>query len=84
MLETSVLNPNLHGVPIATASGQISVNVKIKQNESEPGPKLEVNGFLGSLHLLISPQQMSMLLDMATGITSQGVYMCHCVHCMYM
>ena len=55
-LETSVLDPKLHGVPIATANGQLSVNVKIKPNESERGPKLEVNGFLGSLRLLISPR----------------------------
>ena len=82
-LETSVLNPKVHGVPIATANGQLSVNVKIKQNESEPGPKLEVNGFLGSLHLLISPQQMSMLLEMATGITSQGMCVCHCMCVQY-
>ena len=48
------------------------MRVKIKQNESEPGPKLEVEAFLGSLHLLLSPQQLSILIDMATGVASQG------------
>ena len=48
------------------------MRVKIKQNESEPGPKLEVEAFLGALHLLISPQQLSILIDMAAGMASQG------------
>lgn len=71
-INSSLLSPQLSGVPIATAGGQLSVRVKIKQNENEPGPKLEVEAFLGSLHLLLSPQQLSILTDMATGIASQG------------
>ena len=48
------------------------MKVKINQSETLPGPKLEVEGFIGSLHLLISPQQLSMLLEMATGIANKG------------
>ena len=61
-----------HGVPIAFASRDVTVKVKINQSETLPGPKLEVEGFIGSLHLLISPQQLSMLLEMATGIANKG------------
>ena len=61
-----------HGVPIAFASRDVTVKVKINQSETLPGPKLEVEGFVGSLHLLISPQQLSMLLEMATGIANKG------------
>ncbi len=64
--------PQCHGVPIAMAGGRLSVKVKIKQSESEAGPKLEVDGYLSSLHMLLSPQQLAMLLEMATGLSSQG------------
>ena len=68
----SSLDPELHGVPVAKASGQVIVRVKLKQNEAVGGPKLEVDGFLGSLHLLFSPQQLSMLLEMTSGILNEG------------
>ncbi|XP_064403938.1 autophagy-related protein 2 homolog B-like isoform X2 [Halichondria panicea] len=64
--------PQCHGVPIAMAGGRLSVKVKIKQSENESGPKLEVDGYLSSLHVLLSPQQLAMLLEMASGLTSQG------------
>ena len=72
-LTTSVLlDPEVHGIPIAKASGQVTVRVRLKQNEAVPGPKLEVDGFLGSLHLLFSPQQLNMLVEMTSGILSEG------------
>ena len=67
-----LLDPELHGIPVAKASGQVTVRVKLKQNEAVVGPKLEVDGFLGSLHLLFSPQQLSMLLEMTSGILNEG------------
>ena len=67
-----LLDPELHGIPVAKASGQVTVRVKLKQNEAVAGPKLEVDGFLGSLHLLFSPQQLSMLLEMTSGILNEG------------
>lgn len=66
------LSEDSYGVPIARASRDVIVKVKVKQSESLPGPKLEVEGFVGSLHLLISPQQLSMLLEMVTGISNKG------------
>ena len=72
LYSSSLLDPELHGVPVAKASGQVTVRVKLKQNENVVGPKLEVDGFLGSLHLLFSPQQLSMLLEMSNGILNEG------------
>lgn len=67
-------------MPIAFASRDVTVRVKINQSETLPGPKLEVEGFVGSLHLLLSPQQLSMLLEMATGIANKGTrYMKDCI-----
>ena len=70
---SSLLDPELHGIPVAKASGQVNVRVKLKQNETVGGPKLEVDGFLGSLHLLFSPQQLSMLMEMISGILNEGL-----------
>ena len=70
---SSLLDPELHGITVAKASGQVTVRVKLKQNEAVVGPKLEVDGFLGSLHLLFSPQQLSMLLEMTSGILNEGM-----------
>ena len=69
---TESMSTHSAAVPIAMASGELSVRVRIKQVDSEPGPKLEVDGFLGSLHLLLSPQQLSMLLELAHGMGHQG------------
>ena len=63
------------GVPIALASGELSVRVKIRQSDAVQGPKLEVEGFLGSIHLLLSPQQLQILIEMVNGIASQGEWL---------
>ena len=57
---------------MAVAGGKFSLKVTIKQNESEPGPRLEVDGFLGTLHFLFTPQQIRLFQEMATDIVSQG------------
>ena len=75
-----LVDPELHGVPVAKASGQVTVKVKLKQNEAAVGPKLDVDGFLGSLHLLFSPQQLSMLLEMTSGILNEGTCTCKTVY----
>ncbi len=59
-------------VPVAKAGGKLSLKVTIKQNDSVPGPKMEVSGFLGSLHFLLSPHQLKILREMASDIASQG------------
>ncbi|XP_045153111.1 autophagy-related protein 2 homolog A [Echinops telfairi] len=49
---------------IGSCSGYIELAVKLKKKEALPGPKLEVTGQLGSLHLLLTPQQLQQLLDL--------------------
>uniref|UniRef100_A0A8C3T5Y9 Autophagy related 2A n=1 Tax=Chelydra serpentina TaxID=8475 RepID=A0A8C3T5Y9_CHESE len=55
---------------IGSCSGYMEMRVKLKQNEAFPGPKLELDGKLGSLHLLVSPQQIFYLHDLLTALTS--------------
>ncbi len=54
------------------ANGDVDVKVKICQSDSLPGPKLEVEGVLGSVHILLSPHQIRVLTEMATGIATTG------------
>ncbi|XP_027628218.1 autophagy-related protein 2 homolog A isoform X1 [Tupaia chinensis] len=49
---------------IGSCSGYMELMVKLKQNEAFPGPKLEVAGQLGSLHLLLSPRQLQQLQEL--------------------
>ncbi|KAM6157924.1 autophagy-related protein 2 homolog A isoform 1-T1 [Rhynchocyon petersi] len=53
---------------IGSFSGYIELTVKLKQNEAFPGPKLEVVGRLGSLHLLLTPLQLQQLLDLLQAV----------------
>uniref|UniRef100_A0A7N8WTJ2 Autophagy related 2A n=1 Tax=Mastacembelus armatus TaxID=205130 RepID=A0A7N8WTJ2_9TELE len=49
---------------IGTCSGFIETTVKIKQNDMLPGPKLELDGKVGCVHLLLSPDQIIHLTDL--------------------
>uniref|UniRef100_A0A8C9TLP9 Autophagy related 2A n=1 Tax=Scleropages formosus TaxID=113540 RepID=A0A8C9TLP9_SCLFO len=49
---------------IGSCSGSMETTVKIKQNDALPGPKLELDGKVGCLHLLLSPDQITHLMDM--------------------
>ena len=55
-------------MPIAYASGQLSVRVRIRQSESIPGPKLECDAVVGGVHCLLAPQQLHILVEMANSI----------------
>uniref|UniRef100_A0A8C3T518 Autophagy related 2A n=1 Tax=Chelydra serpentina TaxID=8475 RepID=A0A8C3T518_CHESE len=57
---------------IGSCSGYMEMRVKLKQNEAFPGPKLELDGKLGSLHLLVSPQQIFYLHDLLTALSVSG------------
>lgn len=54
---------------IGSCSGYMEMRIKLKQNEAFPGPKLELDGKLGSLHLLVSPQQIFYLRDLLTALS---------------
>ncbi|XP_012375149.2 autophagy-related protein 2 homolog A isoform X2 [Dasypus novemcinctus] len=53
---------------IGSCSGYMELKVKVKQNEAFPGPKLEVVGQLGSLHLLLTPQQLQQLQGLLSAV----------------
>nr|XP_012633460.1 autophagy-related protein 2 homolog A isoform X2 [Microcebus murinus] len=54
---------------IGSCSGYMELTVKLKQNEVFPGPKLEVVGQLGSLHLLLTPQQLQRLQELLRALS---------------
>uniref|UniRef100_A0A673AS45 Autophagy related 2A n=1 Tax=Sphaeramia orbicularis TaxID=375764 RepID=A0A673AS45_9TELE len=49
---------------IGSCSGFIETTVKIKQNDMLPGPKLELDGKVGCVHMLLSPDQITHLTDL--------------------
>ncbi|XP_048883412.1 autophagy-related protein 2 homolog A isoform X3 [Brienomyrus brachyistius] len=53
---------------IGSCSGFMETTVKIKQNEALPGPKLELDGKVGCLHLLLSPDQIMHLMDLMSAL----------------
>uniref|UniRef100_A0A7N6FAF8 Autophagy related 2A n=1 Tax=Anabas testudineus TaxID=64144 RepID=A0A7N6FAF8_ANATE len=63
---------------IGSCSGFIETTVKIKQNDMLPGPKLELDGKVGCVHMLLSPDQITHLTDLLealcidTGTTKCG------------
>uniref|UniRef100_H3DHC2 Autophagy related 2A n=1 Tax=Tetraodon nigroviridis TaxID=99883 RepID=H3DHC2_TETNG len=60
----SGLNPLL----IASCSGIIETTVKIKQNDMLPGPKLELDGKVGCVHMLLSPDQITHVTDLLAAL----------------
>lgn len=64
--EAASPNPLLQ---IGSCSGYTEMKIKLKQNEAFPGPKLELDGKIGSLHLLLSPQQILYLLDLLSSLS---------------
>ncbi|KAJ6656924.1 hypothetical protein lerEdw1_002925 [Lerista edwardsae] len=54
---------------IGSCSGYTEMRIKLKQNEAFPGPKLELDGKIGSLHLLLSPRQIMYLLDLLSSLS---------------
>ncbi|XP_071783211.2 autophagy-related protein 2 homolog A [Centroberyx gerrardi] len=53
---------------IGSCSGFIETNVKIKQNDMLPGPKLELDGKVGCVHMLLSPDQITHLTDLLAAL----------------
>uniref|UniRef100_A0A4W5KU93 Autophagy related 2A n=1 Tax=Hucho hucho TaxID=62062 RepID=A0A4W5KU93_9TELE len=53
---------------IGSCSGFMETIVKIKQNDMLPGPKLELDGKVGCLHLLLSPDQITHLTDLLSAL----------------
>ncbi|XP_041037856.1 autophagy-related protein 2 homolog A [Carcharodon carcharias] len=62
--EGSSLPPHSPMMQIGSCTGCMEMTVKLKQNDALPGPKLELDGKMGSLHLFLNPQQISNLADL--------------------
>ncbi|KAM9377347.1 autophagy-related protein 2 homolog A [Pholidichthys leucotaenia] len=58
--------PNFLSEPllIGQCSGVIETTVKIKQSDILPGPKVELDGKVGCVHLLLCPDQITHLTDL--------------------
>lgn len=67
---------------IGSCSGFIETVVKIKQNDMIPGPKLELDGKVGCVHMLLSPDQITHLTDLleALCINTESDTKCGAVH----
>ncbi|XP_025070707.1 autophagy-related protein 2 homolog A [Alligator sinensis] len=57
---------------IGSCSGYTEVTVKVKQNEALPGPKLELDGKLGALHLLLAPEHIAALHSLLAALGTSG------------
>lgn len=64
----SQVDPPKPPLQIGSCTGYMELMVKLKQNEAFPGPKLEVSGQLGSLHLLLTPRQLQQLQKLLSAI----------------
>ena len=79
----------LCSVPIACASGDVTVKVKIRMCDSAPGPKLNVEVFVGVVHLLLSPQQLNTVMEIVTGLVARAEgqersgWNCVNIHCIF-
>uniref|UniRef100_A0A671SD89 Autophagy-related protein 2 homolog B-like n=1 Tax=Sinocyclocheilus anshuiensis TaxID=1608454 RepID=A0A671SD89_9TELE len=51
-------------VQMGCLCGKLELSVVLKQNEAMPGAKLDIDGQFDSLIMLLSPQQVHLLLDM--------------------
>ncbi|KAF7704373.1 hypothetical protein HF521_021445 [Silurus meridionalis] len=57
-------------VQVGCLSGKLELSLVLKQNEAMPGAKLDIEGQIDSLIMLLSPRQVHLLLDMF------GVFSC--------
>uniref|UniRef100_A0A672GI32 Autophagy related 2A n=1 Tax=Salarias fasciatus TaxID=181472 RepID=A0A672GI32_SALFA len=65
---------------IGSCSGFIETTVKIKQNDMLPGPKLELDGKVGCVHMLLSPEQITHLTDLLAALCIDTETKCGGVH----
>uniref|UniRef100_A0A8C7ZQB0 Autophagy related 2A n=1 Tax=Oryzias sinensis TaxID=183150 RepID=A0A8C7ZQB0_9TELE len=73
--------PPSQPLPIGSCSGFIEMTVKLKQNDMLPGPKLELDGKVGCVHMLLSPDQITHLTDLLAALCIDiGIVELRCVH----
>ncbi|XP_037397810.1 autophagy-related protein 2 homolog B isoform X3 [Pygocentrus nattereri] len=59
-------------VQVGCLSGRLELSLVLKQNEAMPGAKLDIDGQIDSLIMLLSPRQVHLLLDMFGVFSSSG------------
>uniref|UniRef100_A0A672QL87 Autophagy related 2B n=1 Tax=Sinocyclocheilus grahami TaxID=75366 RepID=A0A672QL87_SINGR len=59
-------------VQMGCLCGKLELSMVLKQNEAMPGAKLDIDGQFDSLIMLLSPQQVHLLLDMFGVFSSSG------------
>ncbi|XP_046351358.1 autophagy-related protein 2 homolog A-like isoform X1 [Haliotis rufescens] len=57
-------------IQVAVFSGRQELKAKLKQVDTLPGPKLELDCQLGAFHLLLSPRQLHGILEIFSGLAS--------------
>ncbi|XP_034454523.1 autophagy-related protein 2 homolog A isoform X1 [Hippoglossus hippoglossus] len=60
--------PSSQPLLIGSCSGFIETTVKIKKNDMLPGPKLELDGKVGCVHMLLTPDQITHLTDLLAAL----------------
>ncbi|XP_022099406.1 autophagy-related protein 2 homolog B-like isoform X2 [Acanthaster planci] len=58
---------------VGECAGKQEVKVRVKQHEHIAGPKAEVETYLGSINLFLSPRQVHLLLELFSGFLSPDV-----------
>ncbi|XP_005990375.1 autophagy-related protein 2 homolog B [Latimeria chalumnae] len=53
-----------HPVQIGSLTGKLELRLTLKQNQTLPGAKMDVDGQADSIHLFLAPRQVHLLLDM--------------------
>lgn len=56
-------------IKVATVAGHSEIKLKLKQNLHVPGPKMDVECFLGTLNVFLSPKQIHLLKEFSTGFS---------------
>ncbi|XP_018409817.1 PREDICTED: autophagy-related protein 2 homolog A [Nanorana parkeri] len=61
--------PSSPTLQIGSCSGCTELIIKLKQNDMFPGPKLDIDGKLGSLHLFLNPSQIANLQQLLDALS---------------
>ncbi|KAG9475554.1 hypothetical protein GDO78_003774 [Eleutherodactylus coqui] len=61
--------PTTPTLQIGSCSGCTELIIKLKQNDMFPGPKVEIDGKLGSLHLFLNPHQIANLQQLLDALS---------------
>lgn len=73
-----ISKPSLSGsllpqIKIVTFAGHSEIKLKLKQNVTVPGPKVDVECFVGTMNVFLSPKQLHLLLELCSGFSSPDV-----------